>query len=73
MHRRHFQSASGGDHPPSARMPTSGLNPAKAGSKHPLWTNFVAPMVAVMLGVLALGGCVVSEHTHGEHGSGGEG
>ena len=62
MHRQYFQSASGGDHPPSERISTSGLNPAKAGSKRPLWTTFSALVVAVMVGVLALGGCVVGEH-----------
>ena len=73
MHRQYFQSASGGDHPPSARISTSGLNPAGAGSKRPPWTTFSALVAAVMLGVPALGGCVVSEHTHGEHGAEGAG
>ncbi len=67
MHRQYFQ-APGGDRLLSARIPNSGLIPIKGRLKHPRRPTPIALVVAVLLGTLALGGCVVGEHPHGEHG-----
>jgi len=72
MHRQYFQ-APGCDRLLSARIPNSGLTPTMVGSKHPRRSTLVALVVTVLLGTLALSGCVVSEHTHGEHGAEGAG
>lgn len=72
MHRQYFQ-APGCDRLLSARIPNSGLTPTMAGSKHPRRSTLVALVVTVLLGTLALSGCVVSEHTYGEHGAEGAG
>lgn len=72
MHRQYFQ-VPGGGHPPSAQIPNSGLTPPKAGSKHQRRPTLIALAVAVLPGILALSGCVVSEHTHDEHGAEGAG
>ena len=72
MHRQYFQ-APGCDRLLSARITNSGLTPTMAGSKHPRRSTLVALVVTVLLGTLALSGCVVSEHTHGEHGAEGAG
>lgn len=72
MHRQYFQ-APGCDRLLSARIPKSGLTPTMAGSKHLRRSTLVALVVTVLLGTLALSGCVVSEHTHGEHGAEGAG
>lgn len=69
MHRQHFQMALGGAHSPSAWIPNSGLNPARVGSKRSLRITLIVLVMAVMLGALALSGCVVGEHTYGEHGA----
>ena len=69
MHRQHFQMAPGGAHSPSARIPHSGLNPARVGSMRSLRITLIVLVMAVMLGALALSGCVVGEHTYGEHGA----
>ncbi|MYC61488.1 MAG: hypothetical protein F4X16_01435 [Caldilineaceae bacterium SB0661_bin_34] len=49
------------------------MTPTTAGSKHPRRSTLVALVVTVLLVTLALSGCVVSEHTHGEHGAEGAG
>ena len=72
MHRQYFQ-APGCDRRLSAWIPNSGLTPTTAGSKHPRRSTLVALVVTVLLETLALSGCVVSEHTHGEHGAEGAG
>ena len=72
MHRQYFQ-APGGNRLRSARIPNSGLTPTKSGSNHLRRPTPITLVVAVLLGLLALSGCVVSEHTHGEHGAEGAG
>ena len=70
MYRRYFQATAPGDeHLLSAWMLNNGTSTAEAGSKcRSRWQSLVAPATAFLLGTAVLGGCVVTEHTYGEHG-----
>ena len=68
MDKQGFQTVPDGGASPVGTAPEQRPASGRARSKRPLRSTFIALVAALLTGTLVLGGCVVSEHAHGENG-----